>query len=158
MRHPRAPGGSNAEEIVRHPPEGGRLDKEPAKNNKRRESGSMPNQTPACEYREPGSPGNFATCRAGLYGGKVTDGMCRLCIKRGDKPAAIIRLPRVAIGDAVERVLTAVGVTKERVQQWTGSKDCGCKRRKGWLNKWGYEKQAQLERLLQIVARWYGIS
>lgn len=118
----------------------------------------MPKKTPSCEFRVPGAPGQLSTCRAGLYGGKVTDGACRLCIERGDKPNAIISLPRVAVGDVVERMLTGMGITKERVQEWLNTKDCGCSRRKGWLNQWGYEKQEQVERILNKAARWYGIN
>lgn len=159
MRHPRAPGGSNAEEIVRHSRERERLDKEPANNKVRREAGSMPTKKlPSCEFRVVTPAGQLNICRAGLYGGKVTDGMCRLCIERGDKPPTIISLPRVAVGDAVERILTSLGITKERVQKWLQTEDCGCKKRKGWLNEWGYEKQDQLERVLNKAARWYGIS
>lgn len=118
----------------------------------------MPKNTPSCEFRVVAPPGQLNTCRAGLYGGKVTDGMCRLCVEKGDKPAAIISLPRVAVGDAVEKMLTSVGITKERVQEWLQTKDCGCKKRKGWLNQWGYEKQEQIERILNKAARWYGIN
>lgn len=63
-----------------------------------------------------------------------------------------------AVGDAVERMLTRIGITKERVQAWTRTKDCGCKARQQWLNQWGYRKQEQLERVLKKAARWYGIS
>lgn len=68
------------------------------------------------------------------------------------------RLPRIAVGDLVEKMLTSVGITKERVQEWTRTKDCGCKARQRWLNQWGYQKQEQVERLLNKAARWYGIS
>jgi hypothetical protein len=68
------------------------------------------------------------------------------------------RLPRVAVGDLVERMLTGVGVTKERVQQWTRTKDCGCKARQQWLNRWGYKQQDKIERVLNRAARWYGIG
>jgi hypothetical protein len=68
------------------------------------------------------------------------------------------RLPRVAIGDTVERMLTSVGITKELVQRLTRTKDCGCKARQRWLNQWGYRQQERMERLLNKAARWYGIS
>jgi hypothetical protein len=68
------------------------------------------------------------------------------------------RLPRIAVGDFVERALSSVGITKEVVQQWTRTKDCGCKARQRWLNTWGYEKQEQMERLLNKAARWYGLN
>ena len=88
----------------------------------------------------------------------MTDGMCRLCVERGDKPAAIVAIPRVAVGDAVERMLSAVGITKELVQEWTRTKDCGCTKRQQWLNQWGYAQQDKLERVLNKAARWYGFS
>lgn len=113
---------------------------------------------PSCEFRVVTPPGQLNTCRAGLYGGQVTDGMCRLCIERGDKPAAIVSLPRVAVGDLVETMLTRCGITKELVQRLTRTKDCGCKARQRWLNQWGYKQQDRMERLLNKAARWYGVS
>jgi hypothetical protein len=71
-----------------------------------------------------------------------------------NKPATT----HVAVGDLVERMLTGVGITKQLVQQWTRTKDCGCKARQQWLNRWGYKKQDQIERLLNKAARWYGIG
>lgn len=68
------------------------------------------------------------------------------------------RLPRVAVGDLVETMLTSVGITKERVQTWTRTKDCGCNKRQQWLNQWGYDQQEKIERLLNKAARWYGIT
>ena len=69
--------------------------------------------------------------------------------------AAQIFLPRVAIGGAVERLLTAIGITKERVQEWTRTRDCGCAARQRWLDQWGYAQQEKLERLLNKAARFY---
>jgi hypothetical protein len=65
---------------------------------------------------------------------------------------------RVAVGDLVERMLTGVGISKERVQQWLRVKDCGCAKRQKWLNQWGYKQQDRIERLLNKAARWYGIG
>lgn len=65
---------------------------------------------------------------------------------------------RVAVGDAVERVLSAVGITPALVQRLTRTKNCGCKSRQKWLNQWGYRQQERMERLLNQAARWYGIS
>ena len=67
-------------------------------------------------------------------------------------------LPRVAVGDLVETMLTSVGITKELVQRLTRTKDCGCKARQRWLNQWGYRQQDRIERLLNKAARWYGVS
>jgi len=111
-----------------------------------------------CEYRVVTPRGQLNVCRAGVYGGQVTDGMCRLCLRRGDKPAGLVTLPRVAVGDLVERMLTAVGITEERVKQWTRLQDCGCKARAKWLNKWSFEQTERIERLLNRAARWYGIG
>jgi hypothetical protein len=68
------------------------------------------------------------------------------------------RIPRVAVGDLVERMLTGVGISKTRVQQWLRVKDCGCAKRQKWLNQWGYKQQDRIERLLNRAARWYGIG
>lgn len=68
------------------------------------------------------------------------------------------KLRRVAVGDLVEKMLASVGITEHRMQQWTRTQDCGCKKRQAWLNQWGFEKQAQVERLLNKAARWCGIS
>jgi hypothetical protein len=111
-----------------------------------------------CEHRVVTPRGQMNVCRAHMYGGQVTDGMCRLCLARGDKPAVVARLPRVAVGDLVETMLTSIGITQERVQSWTRTKDCGCKKRQQWLNRWGHEQQARIERLLNRAARWYGIN
>jgi hypothetical protein len=68
------------------------------------------------------------------------------------------RLPRVAVGDLVERMLTGIGISKARVQQWLRVKDCGCAKRQKWLNQWGYKQQDKIERVLNKAARWYGIG
>lgn len=68
------------------------------------------------------------------------------------------RLRRVDVGGLVERMLTRVGITKERVQAWTRLKDCGCKARQRWLTQWGYRQQDKIERLLNKAARWYGLN
>ena len=39
------------------------------------------------------------------------------------------------IGDFVENVLSKFGVTQERVQKALGTKDCGCDKRKQFLNQ-----------------------
>jgi hypothetical protein len=74
------------------------------------------------------------------------------------RPKTRRRLPRVAVGDLVERMLTGIGISKERVQQWLRVKDCGCAKRQKWLNQWGYKQQDRIERLLNRAARWYGIG
>jgi hypothetical protein len=67
-------------------------------------------------------------------------------------------LPRIAVGDLVERMLSGLGISKERVQQWLRVKDCGCAKRQKWLNQWGYKQQDRIERLLNKAARWYGVE
>jgi hypothetical protein len=38
------------------------------------------------------------------------------------------------LGDAVEDVLTTLGITQERYTQWFNLKECKCTKRKEWLN------------------------
>jgi hypothetical protein len=89
---------------------------------------------------------------------------CRVCGRKVSSAAVKAtcpskhRLPRVAVGDLVERMLTSVGISKARVQQWLRVKDCGCAKRQKWLNQWGYKQQDKIERLLNKAARWYGIG
>ena len=112
------------------------------------------------------SPGYRADIEAIATGGDEThylvprDAHRQVVLKYAKpRPAVTVkRRKRFALGDAVESMLTAVGITKERVQWLTRTKDCGCKARQKWLNRWGYEKQAQLERVVQKAAKWYGIS
>lgn len=40
----------------------------------------------------------------------------------------------VGLGDAIENVLQKFGITEERFKQWFGLKECGCSKRKKWLN------------------------
>lgn len=110
------------------------------------------------------SPGYLADIEAIATGGDETHYVVpreahRQVVAKYARPRpASPRRKRFALGDAVESMLTAVGITKERVQWLTRTKDCGCKARQKWLNRWGYEKQAQLERIVQKAAKWYGIS
>jgi len=39
------------------------------------------------------------------------------------------------LGDVLESVLTSMGITEERFKEWFNLKECGCGRRKKWLNK-----------------------
>jgi hypothetical protein len=116
------------------------------------------------------SPGYLAAVEAAATGGDEThydvprDAYLAI-VKQFSPPRVTVqakkryrRLPRVAVGDTVERMLTSVGITKERVQAWTRTQDCGCKARQRWLNQWGYRQQDRMERLLNKAARWYGIS
>jgi hypothetical protein len=38
------------------------------------------------------------------------------------------------LGDAIESVLTSMGVTQERFKEWFNLKECNCNKRKKWLN------------------------
>lgn len=43
------------------------------------------------------------------------------------------------LGDVVEETLQKFGITEERFKQWFNLKECGCSKRKKWLNglfKW----------------------
>jgi len=41
---------------------------------------------------------------------------------------------RRGLGDVVEDTLKKFGVTEERFKQWFNLKECGCSKRKKWLN------------------------
>lgn len=38
------------------------------------------------------------------------------------------------LGDVVESALQKFGITEERFKEWFGLKECGCSKRKKWLN------------------------
>jgi len=38
------------------------------------------------------------------------------------------------LGDLVESALKSVGITEERFKEWFNLKECGCSKRKAWLN------------------------
>lgn len=65
------------------------------------------------------------------------------CVRCGYKAASprVKRMcPSAGLGDVVESVLESVGVTKERVSRVAkvvGVKDCGCEKRKQYLNEVG---------------------
>jgi hypothetical protein len=114
------------------------------------------------------SPGYLAAVEAAATGGDAThydvprDAYLAI-VRQFTKPRVTVqakkrRLPRVAVGDLVERMLTGIGISKVRVQQWLRVKDCGCAKRQKWLNQWGYKQQDRIERLLNKAARWYGIG
>jgi hypothetical protein len=114
------------------------------------------------------SPGYLAAVEAAATGGDAThydvprDAYLAI-VRQFTKPRVTVqakkrRLPRVAVGDLVERMLTGIGISKARVQQWLRVKDCGCAKRQKWLNQWGYKQQDRIERVLDRAARWYGIG
>jgi hypothetical protein len=65
----------------------------------------------------------------------------------------------IPIGDLVERGLTAIGITKERVEQWTRTEGkpggCGCADRQRWLNEVGNRVQIQAREALLAAKRFY---
>ena len=38
------------------------------------------------------------------------------------------------LGDVVEETLKKFGITEQRFKNWFGLKECGCSKRKKWLN------------------------
>lgn len=72
--------------------------------------------------------------------------VCSMCgrsvtTKSGTAPRAVCRGPR-GLGDMVADGLSAVGITKQRVQavaSVVGVKDCGCGRRQKKLNELGHK-------------------
>lgn len=119
---------------------------------------------PAAVARDQRQPGYLEAVEAAAFGGD--DGHLHIRLtefreieaKFHRPPPATPRRQRFALGDAVERVLTAVGVTKELVQKITRTQDCGCKARQKWLNQWGYRQQERLEKAVTTAAKWYGIT
>jgi hypothetical protein len=67
------------------------------------------------------------------------------------------RRPPFMIGDAVERLLAAVGLTPARIEWWLG-KPCGCSGRKAWLNRAGVAVQEWVSRAVEAAARFYGFG
>lgn len=65
------------------------------------------------------------------------------------------------LGDKVERALTAVGITKQRVTRWVG-RECGCEERKERLNRlgawaeniWKDGRQRAREHLQRMIEGW----
>lgn len=41
---------------------------------------------------------------------------------------------RVGLGDVVEAALQKFGITEEKFKKWFNLKECGCTKRKKWLN------------------------
>ena len=109
------------------------------------------------------TPGYRAAVEAAATGGdethyEVPGEAYRAIVKRhGGRVLRIKPRRRFALGDAVETVLSSVGITKELVQKIT-RKPCGCPARQRWLNQWGYRQQDRLERVVKKAAKWYGIT
>lgn len=65
----------------------------------------------------------------------------------------------IAIGDVVERWLTSIGITMDRVERWTRTAGkpggCGCEARKRWLNEQGFRVQRAIRSWYLAVQRFY---
>ena len=65
----------------------------------------------------------------------------------------------VAIGDLVEKGLTAIGITKERVESLTRTEGkpggCGCAGRQKWLNEVGNKVQTDARNALIAAKKFY---
>lgn len=61
----------------------------------------------------------------------------------------------IAIGDKIERLLAACGITKELVRAVTAGKDCGCQKRQEAMNAWGFRIQSRVLYAAQWIShRW----
>ena len=63
------------------------------------------------------------------------DGVISELEKRGIDMNSHTNSEMVGLGDVVEDVLKAFGITQERFKEWCGLQECGCSRRKAWLNR-----------------------
>lgn len=54
--------------------------------------------------------------------------------KRGINVNSHITEDTKGLGDVVEEVLNKFGITEERFKSWFNLKECGCTKRKKWLN------------------------
>jgi hypothetical protein len=65
----------------------------------------------------------------------------------------------IPIGDLIERGLTAIGITKERVEALTRTEGkpggCGCAGRQKWLNEVGNKVQIDARNALIAAKRFY---
>ena len=65
----------------------------------------------------------------------------------------------IPIGDLVERGLTAIGITKERVEALTRTEGkpggCGCAGRQKWLNEVGNKVQVEARNALIAAKKFY---
>jgi hypothetical protein len=52
----------------------------------------------------------------------------------GVDPNSHIKNDITGLGDVVENVLKSVGITEERFKEWFNLQECGCSKRKAWLN------------------------
>jgi len=67
----------------------------------------------------------------------------------------VMRTPAIRLGDAVEGVLTFVGITKERVAMLSKSGTCKCNERQEAWNQWGYRQQERIEAAAKTLSDFY---
>lgn len=83
----------------------------------------------------------------------------RLPTYRECRPVPEQQWQPIAVGDLVERGLTAIGITKERVEAFTRTEGqpggCGCGSRQKWLNEKGFEVQRAIRDGYKAVERFY---
>ena len=53
---------------------------------------------------------------------------------KGIKASSHTTSETVGLGDVVESTLQKFGITEERFKEWFNLKECGCSKRKAWLN------------------------
>jgi hypothetical protein len=101
-------------------------------------------------------------CGAVSSGEDATSIVCPACaIQREDGPTRPVEdfWRPIPIGDLVEKGLTAIGITKERVEKLTRTEGkpggCGCAGRKKWLNEVGNKVQIDARNALIAAKRFY---
>lgn len=81
---------------------------------------------------------------------RTLDEMAEYIVKTTTPPW--VPIPNPMLGDRVANALAYVGVTKERVQQITGAKDCGCAGRQKGLNFLSGVVAKTVERVIDAAA------
>lgn len=92
----------------------------------------------------------YAACRAAEV--PLTPNELAAIVSGGADPDGWKPLP---LGDMVQRGLTSIGITEERIKRWTGMKDCGCNARKSALNVYGDRMQRVARDLAKAAGRFY---
>lgn len=67
----------------------------------------------------------------------------------------VMRTPAIRLGDAVESVLSFIGITKERVAMLSKSGACKCNERQEAMNQWGYRQQERAEAAAKTLSVFY---
>ena len=75
------------------------------------------------------------------------------------RPVPVKKWQPIMVGDLVEKALTSVGITQERVEKLTRTAGkpggCGCAGRKKWLNEKGVEVQKAIRETAKKI---YGVG